>query len=165
MPTREYLNAGTAYTFQDAGGSVTFTLNSLANGAGRVSNTLDLGAAPRPYLYRFAVSLQFAAALTAGSAVSVYAVTSDGTTPDAASLGTVDAACGTATLMQTNAKLVGAVVMDSTVDNAKQQTHFVAPVWNRYLQVGLWNGGGQALEGTATYQSYVSVTPVWLEGE
>lgn len=154
------IQTGTPITFQDSGGTVTFTLNSLANGAGRISAQADLGAAPRPYMYEIRVSAQFAAALAVGAEMRVYISTSDGTTPDAVKAGTADAAVAAETSLN-NAQFVGALIADGTTDNDKQQRSFRVPIYARYVQIALWNAMGQALEPTATYASYATLTPLY----
>lgn len=150
---------GTAITFKDSGGDVTFTLSSLGNGAGRISAQADL-TATHAELYELRVSAQFAAALATGATLDVYISTSDGTTPDAVKAGTADAAVAAVTALS-NAKYVGSVIADGTTDNDKQQRSFIVPIYARYVQVALWNAMGQAFEAVGTYASYVTLRPVY----
>lgn len=156
------IRTGTPLVFNDAATNVAFTLDSLANGAGRISAQADLGAAPRPYMYEIRVSAQFAAALALGAELRVYISTSDGTTPDAVKAGTADAAVAAESSLY-NAQFVGSVIADGTTDNDKQQRSFRVPIYARYVQIALWNAMGQAFEPAATYASYCSLTPIYEE--
>jgi hypothetical protein len=162
MANAVYLKRGTTKTFKDSGGDVAFTLTNLANGAGRISAQLDLGAAPQPYLYELRVSTQYAAALALGATMDVHISTSDGTTADAVKAGTSDAAVAASTSL-VNTKMVGQLVADGTTDNDKQQASWIIPIYARYVQIALFNNMGQALEAAATYASYASLTPLYDE--
>lgn len=155
------LNVGVAQTFSEVG-SVAMTLGSVANGAGRVSAVLDLGAAPRPYLYEIRPSLKFGAALTVGSTCQVYAKTSDGTTQEGSVIGTANAAVTNENFFS-NCRLLGVLRVDGTASGDLQAASWVQPIYARYLQIGLFNTSGGTIVGTGTYQSYISVTPMWDE--
>lgn len=158
MANKIYLQEETAKTFKDSGGDVTFTLASLANGAGRISAQLDLGAAPRAERYLVMVEVKAAASLTLSVEVArLYMARGDGTDIDGP-VGTSDAAIAAETRFTSNLKYVGSVIADQAAVGPFNRT-FVISCQSRYLSFGIWNPSGQAFSSTGG-DCFVKVTPI-----
>ncbi len=71
LPDVFRIQNGTAKTFASSGGDAAITLASLANGSGRQSAKLDLGAT-RAGLYRVKAAFEIAATPTAGATIDLY---------------------------------------------------------------------------------------------
>jgi hypothetical protein len=148
MAVKEILTKpGTAVSFKSAGGDVTFTPTSVANGAGRISAQWDRGAGSKPALYLWRAKTKAAAALTAGNLLELYLAFGDGTNVDA-NMGTADAAWSTGDKRR-NLKRIGAVEADSTTNGEPQHASGLVVITSRYVSVAWWNALGQALSGTA----------------
>lgn len=136
---------GTAKSFKESGGDVLWTPKNVANGAGRISTQLDLGAT-RYEWYRWVLATKFQTA-TVGNAIRLYLVYSDGTYQDGSGLGTSDAGVAAETLLQYAAKQIGPTMVHHAT-NANIWSGHVRPL-ARYVSVTIWNASGVALTNTA----------------
>lgn len=156
-----YGKAGTAVTFKASGGSVLFTPTSVANAAGRLSTRGDLGALPRPLLYRWYAETAAAATPTVGNWLEIrMAWWNDDATPGQpdGGVGASDAAFATENDLK-NLKKVGEVVCDAASATVFQASGLIwIPV--RYVSVVWWNRFGSALSATAGDHVF-SLTPVF----
>jgi hypothetical protein len=158
MANEVLIKNGTSKTFKSSGGDVTFTPTSLANGAGRLSAVLDLGAT-RAGRYRIQVTTDFNAAPTAGNPLEVYLVRSDDNTVRDGALGSADAAVSDGDI-RAQCLFCGILPADNTTTT--QTGSFEVETGARYVSVLWWNASGQALSGTAGDHS-VTLTPIITE--
>lgn len=157
VASKIYGSPETAITFKASGGTVTLTLTSLGNNAGRISAQWDRGAGAKPSLYKWRGTVKAAAALVVGVQLELYFATSDGTDVDG-NQGTSDAAFS-ASDKRRNLQYVGSIVGDSTSNGELQKGSGLVEIRDRYVSLVVWNTLGQALTGTAT-DHYFSLTPV-----
>lgn len=158
MANKVYQQEETSKTFVDSGGDVAFTLASLANGAGRISAQLDLGAAPRADRYLVSVEVKAAAALTlSAEAARIYVARGDGTDIDGP-VGTSDAAIAAETRFSSNLRYVGSVIADQAAVGPFNKT-FVITHQSRYMSFGVWNPSGQAFSSTGG-DCFIKATPI-----
>jgi hypothetical protein len=152
-----YLNEGSALNINgEAGADYAWSMEGVTNGAGRVSARIDLGAAPRPYLYRWRCKLACQATPTAGEKVRLYKSESDGTNEDG-DVGTADAVLAEAQLA--NMRQFGAVTVD-TADTSDQIAGGIVEIHERYVSIGGWNASGATLN--ATDSNFVfTLTPIY----
>lgn len=146
---------GTAKTAKSASGDATFTFTSVANGAGRVSGSIDMGT-PRAGRYRVQVQYKGAATPTSGAALQVYLARSDDNTTRDGNLGSTDAAVSDADIPP-QCLFVGNMPMDNVT--TQQVASFEVETAARYLSVLLWNATGAAASSTAT-DHIVTITPI-----
>lgn len=154
------IQTGTPITLTNAGGDYAFTLKNLANGAGRISAQVDLGAAPRAGRYDIRVSLTASGALTLGASylAYVYLATSDGTYEDGDK---GDADAGIAAITEcNNMRCVLVLTPDDT--GTVVQGSVEVPLSQRYVSVAVWNALGVGLANTDG-TSLVKITPVYDE--
>lgn len=140
----------------EVGADYAWSMEGVANGAGRVSARIDLGEAPRPYLYRWRCKLACQATPTAGNQLRLYKSESNGTYADG-DVGEADAAIAEAQL--TNMRQFGAVTVD-TADTSDQIAGGVVEIHERYVSIGGWNATGAAIN--ATDSNFVfELTPIF----
>ena len=73
MATAIYVNKGTTVLVNgEAGAAVAFSMEGVANGAGRVSAQHDLGVDPRPYRFSWSCEVMWQATPTQGAALELY---------------------------------------------------------------------------------------------
>ena len=158
MANKIYQQEEASKTFVDSGGDVVFTLASLANGAGRISAQLDLGAAPRADRYFVMVEIKTASALTLSvEAARLYVARGDGTDVDGP-VGTSDAAISDETRFSSNLRYVGSVIADQAAVGPFNHS-FVITHQSRYMSFGIWNPSGQAFSSSGG-DCFVKVTPI-----
>ena len=146
---------GTAKVAKSSGGDATFTFTSVANGAGRVSGSLDMGT-PRAGRYRVQVQYKGAATPTAGAALEVYLARSDDNTTRDGNLGASDAAVADADI-RAQCLFCGNMPMDNVT--TQQVASFEVETGARYLSALLWNSTGSAASSTAA-DHVVTITPI-----
>lgn len=151
MANNIYISEGSAFTFKSTGGSALWTPTSLANGAGRVSTQLDLGAAPRPKWYRWVLVVKFTSGPGTGTLLRPYLVEAStaATTYQDGIIGVTDAALNVETALQHGAKLLGPCPVQ-VASTAFQVWSGKCRIFPRYVSMALWNATGVALSGTAT---------------
>lgn len=142
---------GTAFTFKSTGGSALWTPTSLANGAGRLSTQLDLGASPRAYKFQWRLVLKFVATPSVGFLVRPYLLEagSAATTYQDGIIGLTDAAIATEAISMYAGKLLGPCGIQ-TAGTAFQVWSGRCKIQSRYVSLMLWNASGAALSATAT---------------
>lgn len=147
MSKEIYLAEGVALKINgEVDADYAWSLEGMANAAGRVSARIDLGAAPRPYLYRWRCLCCWQANPTKGGALMLWKSESDGTHADG-DVGTTDAALGADNALA-NCRHFGQVVAD-TADTSNQIAGGVVEIHERYVSFVAWNFGGTALNATA----------------
>lgn len=163
MPNAVYLRRGTAVVFTASGGDVTFTVDGIANGAGRISARKDWGAAPIPDMYEVVAEIDSASTPTTGTVARVYwvgAAASTGGTKTDGGFGESDAAVSDEDRLR-NCPLVMSVQADEVSGNKFTKTAvYVTP--QRYSQIAIWNAYGVSLSATGN-DTLVTVTPLYYE--
>lgn len=150
MANEAYIAVGTSLLFNgEATADVALSAEGVANAAGRVSAQKDLGAAPRPGLYRWSCEVQWQATPTQGAVLEIYAAGA----PDADStqidgdVGTTDAALGDVD-MRRNLRYLGCVVSENAAASEKCVASGVFEWTMRYISIVIYNGGGSSINAT-----------------
>ena len=157
MANELYINEGTTLKINgEVDADYAWSMEAVANNAGRVSAVIDLGAAPRPFLYRWRCKLAWQATPTANQSLWLYKSESNGTYEDG-DVGTADAAIVAA--QKSNMDLFGQVLVD-TADTSDQINGGVLECYERYLSIAGWNEGGSAINATDS-NFYFSLTPIY----
>ena len=163
MANNIYLSEAAVKVFKSSAGDVVWTPTSVAAGNGRISDVLDLGAAPRPFEFNWRLKTKFVSA-TVGHAVRLYLVeleTNAVTYQDGGGgLGTADATLTSESLLLYGGKQIGPTVVQHTT-NANGWSG-ICRIHSRYVQVALWNGTAVALSGTASDHEF-RLTPIFRQ--
>jgi len=150
MANENYLNNGTAKLFNgEAGADVAFSMEGVANSAGRVSAQFDLGAAPRPYRFKWSCEVQWQATPTQGAVLELYvagAPDADATQIDG-DIGNADAALGDVD-MRRNLKYIGCVVSENAAASEKCVASGEFEHHLRYISIVGYNAGGATINAT-----------------
>ncbi len=152
MANESYVKTGTALKVQNHDTpDAAWSVEGLANGAGRVSAQIDLGASPRPGWYRWSCEVQFQATPTQGKGLELYkAGADDGTnTMIDGDIGTSDAALGDVD-MRRNLTPIGYVTSENAAASEKCITsgYFFHP--HRYISLVAYNDSGATVNATAS---------------
>ena len=157
MAKEIYIVEGTPLKINgEADAAYAWSMEAVANGAGRVSARIDLGTAPRPYLYRWHCKVPFQATPTAGNELRLRKSESDGTYEDG-DLGVVDAAL--AAEPTGNCRQFGSVKVQAagTQDNIASG---IVEIYSRYVSIVGWNASGAAVDATDS-NFFFSLTPIY----
>ena len=166
MPFEAYIAVGTSILFNgEAGANVAFSVEGVANGAGRVSAQRDLGASPRPAMYAWSCKVQWQATPVQGGVLELYvagAPDADATMIDG-DVGNADAALADVD-MRRNLHYIGAV----TSENAAASEVCVASGsfehFDRYISIVAFNGANATIN--ATDANFVfRLAPVYWQGQ
>ncbi len=166
MANEDYVNKGTSKLVNNGTGSnVAWTMEGLANAAGRVSAQIDWGAVPRPYRYHWSCEVQFQATPTQGAVLELYIATA----PDADStqidgdIGATNAALGDVD-MRRNLRAIGAVVSENAAASeiCVASGYFVC--YERYFSIVGYNASGAAINATADNFRF-NIVPVYNQGQ
>lgn len=164
MANETKIDVGTALKINgEADANAAWSMEGVSNAAGRVSAQIDLGAAPRPYLYKWTCEVQFQATPTQGAVLELYkAGAPDGTsTRIDGDIGASDAALGDVD-MRYNLQFIGAVTSENAAASEKCIKSGVFEHYDRYLSLVGYNGSGAAIN--ATDSNFVfTLQPVWFE--
>lgn len=158
MPNLIYGSRGTRVTFEPSGGTITFTLTSLASGAGRVSGTHDKGAGSRERHYIGQLRTAWATTPVAGEMLHIYLIEQvearDGGTPAfkvPGDLGASDAAISDEDRLRVAGRVVGVLEVPpspaSGTEYVSETFEFVTRA--RKIQVAVWNATADGLSATA----------------
>jgi len=136
-----YYQRGTTLVLKSSGGDAVWTPTSVADGAGRISARLDLGAFPRADAVEIVALLKATSAATAGTYAEIYLLEADAATGSTALASGVtsghsesDAAISDRDRTR-NGHLVGHVVADDEASFFYYSKRYVEPVSSRYVQV------------------------------
>lgn len=150
MANEAYISTGTAKKFNgEANADVAISVEGLANSAGRVSGQYDIGAAPRPYRFKWSCEAQWQATPTQGGVLELYvagAPDGDATQIDG-DIGNADAAMGDVD-MRRNLKYIGCVVSENAAASEICVASGVFEHYDRYLSLAVYNAGGAAINAT-----------------
>lgn len=146
------------------GQDVLFTPTNVANGAGRVSAQLDLGAAPRPQWYRWTAKTRPTSAPSVGTVVRMYLFVGDNasTARQAGTVGTADAGVAAETLFYNASHILEQLVVDASSNTKDFQASGLVRIVARYVSVGWFNAMGVAFSATDADHEFV-LTPVYEE--
>lgn len=151
MSNEAYFLDGTTYKFQNHDSpNAAWTVEGLANAAGRVSAQLDLGSGARPAMLQWLIECQFQATPTQGKGLEIYAsfALTDLNTRMLGDIGTSDAALGDVD-MRRNLIPLGYVVSE----NAAASEKCIGGGWffwpYRYIQLIAYNDSGASVNATA----------------
>lgn len=150
MANELYIAVGTAELFNgEAGATVAFSVEGVANNAGRTSAQKDWGAAPREYIYDWSCEVMWQATPTQFGTLDLYiAEAPDGdATQIAGDQGASDAAL-TDTDAVLNMRHIGSVVSENAAAGEKCVAHGQFTSYARYFSVVAVNKGGAAINAT-----------------
>lgn len=157
MAGERYIAPGTAVHFNGTvGADVAFSMEAVANNAGRVSAQYDLGASARPDMYEWRCNCKWQATPTKGGALRLYLAQGDGTDVDG-DVGTSDAALGSEDQV-VNLHDIGNVIVE-TANTTKMVASGVCVITSRYVSVVGLNKGGATLNATDSEFDFV-LTPI-----
>ena len=143
------INGTTRQVDGTAGADVSFSVEGLADGAGRVSAQIDLGAAPREYIFTWSCECQWQATPTQYGTLDLYiakAPDGDSTQIDG-DVGAADAALADVD-MRRNLKRIGSVVSENAAAGEKCVASGEFVSYDRYLTIVAYNDGGAAINAT-----------------
>lgn len=150
MANESYINKGTALTISGvAGADYAWSVEGVANGAGRVSAQIDLGAAPRAEEYAWSCEIMFQATPTQYATFDIYAAGApdgDSTQIDG-DVGASDAALGDVD-MRYNLRYIGSVVSENAAASEKCVASGRFRWTERYLTLVGYNGTGATVDAT-----------------
>lgn len=170
MSTRPTLwKVDTAKTLLNTGGTGTFTGSSVANNAGRLSARIDMGAYPRPILWRWYAETQLQASTpVVGATVDFYLVTwDDETTPGRGQGGittATDSAFSTENDLLNLGGPFGSIRVRSTSADVLHSNSGILIIPTRYISVVMWNRSGATTTADATEHS-IRFTPYIPEAQ
>jgi len=152
MANEAYVTNGTARLFngQTGGGAdVDFSVEGLTDQNGRVSAQLDLGAAPREYLFTWSCEVQFQSTPTQYGTLDLYiagAPDADATQIDG-DVGNSNAALGDID-MRRNLKHIGVVVSENATASELCVSSGVFTHYDRYISIIAFNDSGATVNAT-----------------
>lgn len=160
-----YFQHGSAPTPPSGSPNVVFTAENLPFGSGQSSDTYDLGAGARSYMYewRAKVSLPSGAPTTGYNPyypVEFFICTSDGVFQDGG-IGSGNHMLGNPLLLK-NLMFIGAAAVDSSINGDGSKTYYTSglmEVYSRYINIVWWNFSGFTLHGTPGLQEF-KLTPM-----
>jgi hypothetical protein len=154
-----YEKSGSAITFKDANGTVTFTMKDAVDlGNGQASNIGDLGATPRPMMYSWEARMKWVATPTLGDVVRLYAYCSDvSADADLAADGDV-----TPETKFGNFQLIGQVICSVAAD---QYFYAAGMVYlpRRYVVLGVWNASATKDLNATSEACVIKLTPIFSD--
>ena len=161
-----WINTGTALLISGAAGAAyAWSVEGVANAAGRVSAQIDLGAVPRPGLYKWSCEVQFQATPTQGLGLELYrAGAPDGDSSQIdGDIGATDAALGDVD-MRRNLKFIGYVVSENAAASEPCVTSGVFEHADRYLSLVAYNASGATVNATDTNFIF-TLQPYFWQGQ
>ena len=161
-----YINNGTALKINgESGADVAWSMEGIANGAGRVSAQFDLGAAPRPSRFKWICEAQFQATPTQGRGLELYIAQAldNASSRMSGDVGTSDAALGDVD-MRRNLKGIGYVVSENAAASEKCIAFGEFTTSARYLSMVGYNDSNATTN--ATDSNFVfNLHPAFDEGQ
>lgn len=166
MANEAYVNNGTSLSINgEAGAAYAFSVEGLTNANGRVSAQVDLGAAPRPYIYQWSCEVQFQATPTQYKGLALYIATApdgDSTQIDG-DIGASDAALGDVD-MRYNLKFIGYVVSENAAASEKCVAAGEFEVYTRYISIVAYNDSGATVNATDSNFRF-DLQPKYMQGQ
>ena len=166
MANEIYLRKGTSKLVNgEAGADVAWSMEAVANAAGRVSAQIDWGAAPRPDWYEWSCEVQWQATPTQGAILELYvagAPDADNTQLDG-DIGTSDAALGDID-MRRNLRYIGCVVSENAAASEICVASGTLQFTPRYMSIVGYNAGGATINATDSNFRF-NIIPVYWQGQ
>lgn len=166
MANEVYQGEGTTLLINgEASADYAWSVEALANAAGRVAVQIDLSAAPRPYKLKWTCECQFQATPTQYKGLEIYragAPANDSTRIDG-DVGATDAALGDVDMRQ-NLKFVGYVVSENAAASEVCRASGEFEHVDRYLTLVAYNDSGAAVNATDSNFKFW-LTPIWYQGQ
>jgi hypothetical protein len=164
MANENFVQVTTAKSWLNTGGTAVWTFSSIANAAGREGAILDLGAYPRPSVWRVYAETQLQATTpVVGNTIDMYMKTWDDDAGSARALGgltgTTDAAFATENNLLNLLPLVSIRVSSTSADVVLSATGLVF-IPTRYISLVGWNRSGATTTADAT-EHKVYLTPMY----
>lgn len=163
MANEAYIRKGTSKLVNgEVGADVAFSMEGVANAAGRVSAQIDWGAAPRPAVYEWSCEVQWQATPTQGAVLELYVASA----PDADSsqidgdVGTSDAALGDVD-MRRNLQYIGCVVSENAAASEVCVASGRFTFTPRYMTIVGYNAGGATTNATDSAFRFNIVQVYW----
>lgn len=156
-----YTKFGTSITFgSEAGDTVAWSTENIANAAGRQSALYDQGAdtTPRPVAWRYRIYTQAQATPTIGLSLRCYLKTSDGTHLDNDDGTGDDAVSAIAKL--SNLTPLRSPIVDEAAANVEFVSQGVIEILPRYFGIVLWNAMGSSVTNDAA-ETKAIFTPIF----
>lgn len=153
MANESYITNGTSWLINgEVGADVAWTVEGLAVLAttpGRVSAQLDLGVAPRPYIYFWSCEVMFQATPTQYGTLDLYiAEAPDGdATQISGDVGNADANLADADMVY-NLKYIGSVVSENAAASEICVASNVFETYARYISIVAVNNSGATVDAT-----------------
>jgi len=163
MANEAYVATGTALNINgEAGADYAWSMEGVANAAGRVSAQVDLGASPRPGMYKWSCKLQFQATPTQFKGVELYiAKAPDGSNTDVdGAVGVADAAL-TDSDQRYNLQYIGYVTCESATSSVTLVASGVFACADRYLSLVGYNDSGASIHATDSAFKFVLQPYSW----
>ena len=150
MANEAYLVKGSAFKVNgESDANHACSVEGLADGAGRVSIQIDLGADPRPVEYSWSCEVQWQATPDQGGTLDIYiaGAPDDDSTQIDGDVGAVDAALGDVD-MRRNLKYIGSVVSENATASEKCVASGVFTHTEQFISFIFYNDGGAAVNAT-----------------
>ena len=166
MANEVYLRKGTSRLVNgEAGADTAWSMEGVANAAGRVSTQIDWGAAPRPDWYEWSCEVQWQATPTQGAVLELYvagAPDADSTQIDG-DVGATDAALGDVD-MRRNLKFIGAVVSENAAASEICVASGRFQFTQRYMSLVGYNAAGASINATDSNFRF-NIIPIYWQGQ
>ena len=166
MANETYLASGTSLSINgEAGADYAFSVEGLADQAGRVSAQITLPASPRPAEYEWSCEVQFQATPTQYKTLDLYIAEAPDadSTQIAGDVGASDAALADVD-MRHNLRYIGSVVSENAAAGEKcvKMGSFVTTA--RYISIVAFNDSGAAVNATDSNFRF-DLTPKYWQGQ
>lgn len=166
MANEAFIEVQTAKLFNgEAGSDVAFSVEGLTNANGRVSAQYDIGASPRPYLFRWSCEAQFQATPTQARGIELYvagAPDADATQIDG-DIGASDAALGDVD-MRRNLQFIGYVTSENAAASEKCVASGTFEFYSRYMSIVAYNDSGASVNATDSNFRF-DLQPIAIQGQ
>ncbi len=166
MANEVYIRKGTSKLVSgDAGADTAWSMEAIANAAGRVSAQIDWGAAPRPDWYEWSCEVQWQATPTQGGILELYvagAPDADSTQIDG-DVGATDAALGDID-MRRNLKFIGSVVSENAAASEICVASGRFQFSQRYMSLVGYNAAGATINATDSNFRF-NIVPIYWQGQ
>jgi len=165
MTQQIQIQAGTALKFNgEAGADVAFSMEGVADGAGRVSAQYDLGADPRDFQFKWTGEVLFQATPTQYATLDFYIATApdNDSTMITGDVGASDAALGDLNQLR-NLTYIGSIICEQA-DTTKMVGSGVFTCLERYLTIVAVNNSGATTNATDSNFIF-NLIPYNLQGQ
>lgn len=167
MANELYVRNGTNLLIngEAAGVAAAWSVEGLANAAGRVSAQLDLGAAPRAYEYAWSCEVMFQATPTQTKTLDLFIATAPDhdATQISGDVGNADAALGDVD-MRYNLRYIGSVTSENAAAGEKCVASGSFFILERYVSFIAYNDSGAAVNATDSNFRF-DLTPKYYQGQ